>query len=99
MGVTLGMVGLGEGLRTKLINIPKNNSIARLNNASRMITRGERQGERVAICKGYSISAKNSERTLSTRTGSKSNNGGLTLHAGKLCSRDKISLINGGMGG
>lgn len=49
MSVILGMVGLGEGLRTKLIKTLKNNRIARLNNANRMITRGERLGERVAI--------------------------------------------------
>ena len=49
MSVILGMVGLGEGLRTKLIKTLKNNRIARLNNANRMITRGERLGERFAI--------------------------------------------------
>jgi hypothetical protein len=49
MSVILGVDGLGDGLRTKFIKTPKNNNIARLNKANRMIMRGERLGERVAI--------------------------------------------------
>jgi len=49
MRVILGKVGLAEGLRTNLIKTLKNKTIARLKKANRMMMRGERLGERVAI--------------------------------------------------
>ena len=47
--VILGMLGLGEGLRKKLIKTPKNNNMAKLNSVNKIIMRGERLEEGVAI--------------------------------------------------
>ena len=99
MALTLGMVGLGEGFRTKLINTPKNNNTARLKKTNKKTGRGESLLRGAAIFMDHEIKVSNSGRTISMSCGFISNNGGITLQFGKPCILDSMSLIIGGMGG